>query len=88
MSRKKLPLERATCRVHDWKMESHARMEIFVSVLPERPSHEVLAKHSIWKKVIFCFTKSLLTLYIYPHYPQIVECAFLERKPLENTLES
>ena len=76
VSRKKPTRERATCRAHDWKMKSHASLEVFVSVSRERPSHEILAKLSVWQKVMFCFTKSLPILYIYPHYPQIIRSAF------------
>lgn len=52
--REKLTREKASCRAHDWKMKSHARLEIFTSVSRERPSYEVLAKHSVWQKL--CFT--------------------------------
>ena len=48
--------EKATCRAHDWKMKSHARLEIFASVSWVRPTHKRLAKLSIWQKVVFCFT--------------------------------
>ena len=64
VSREKLTRKRATRRAHDWKMKSHTRLEIFVSVLQVRPTHEGLVKLSIWQKVRFCFTTSLSTLYI------------------------
>ena len=78
--REKPTHERVTCRAHDWKMKSHARVQIFASVSQERPSREVLAKLSVWQKVIFCFTKSLRTLYI-PSLLTNCKEYFLERKP-------
>ena len=80
VSREKLTRERATCRAHDWKMNSHARLEVFASVLRVRPTHERLTKLSVWQKVKFCFTKSLPTLYISSLPTNWNEC-FLERNP-------
>ena len=36
---------------------------------------------------MFCFTKSLPTLYIYPHYPQIIRSAFQRENPKNYTWE-
>ena len=77
--REKPTRKRATCRAHDWKMKSHARQEIFTSVSWERPSRKVLMKLSVWQKVIFCFTKSLPTLYI-PSLPTNCNECFLKKK--------
>ena len=86
VSHEKLTRKRATCRAHDWKTKSHARLEIFERVSRERPSSEVLAKLSIWQKVIFCFTKSY-PHYIYLHYLQIVRSAFQKENPRKYTWE-
>ena len=80
VSREKPIRERATSRAHDWKVKSHANLDVFVSVLRVRLTCEVLAKHSIWKKVMFCFTKSLPTLYISLLSTNYKEF-FSERKP-------
>ncbi|XP_075669749.1 uncharacterized protein LOC142639463 [Castanea sativa] len=40
MPYEKLTCERVTCRAHDWKLKSHARLEIFASVPWERSSRE------------------------------------------------
>ena len=82
-----LTREKATYKVYDWKMKSHARLEVFASVSWERPSCEVLAKLSVWQKVMFCFTKFIPTLYIYPHYPQIVRSAFQRENSKKYTWE-
>ena len=65
VSREKLTCERVTCRAHDWKVKSHASLEVFASVSRERPTCEILVKHSVWQNVMFCFTKSLPILYIH-----------------------
>jgi len=52
--------EKATCEAHDWKMKSYARL----SILQLSREKGQPAKVSIWQKVVFCFTKSLSTLYI------------------------
>ena len=46
--REKLTHEIATCRARDWKVKSHANLEDFVSVSRERPTREILVKHSVW----------------------------------------
>ena len=48
---------------------------IFRDRLAGKANREGPAKPSIWQKVVFCFTKSLPTLYI-PYYPQIVRSSF------------
>ena len=82
VSREKLTHEKATCRAHDWKMKSHASLEVFTSVSWGRPTHEGLMKLSVWQKVMFCFTMSLPTLPI-----NCKECFFRE-KTLKYTLKS
>ena len=64
VSHEKLTHERATCRAHEWKIKSHARLEVFPNVSWVRPTCEGLAKLSVWQKVKFFFTKYLPTLYI------------------------
>ena len=68
-------------------MKSHARLEILANVSQKRPSHEVLAKLSVWKNVMSCFTKSLPILYIHPYCPQIVRGAFQIENPRKYTWE-
>ena len=87
MSREKLTRKRATCRAHEWKMKSHASLEVFASVSWERPSCKVLAKLCIWKNVMFALP-SFYTHYIYPHYSQKILGVIFREKTLENTLES
>ena len=80
VSHEKLTCERATCRAHDWKMKSHARLKVFASVSWVRSTREGLAKLFVWQKVMFCFTKSLPTLYIPSLLTNCKEC-FSEKKP-------
>ena len=79
LSREKLTRERPMCRAHDWKMKSHARLEVFASVSWVRPTREGLVKLSVWQKVKFSFTKFLPTLYI-PSLPTNYKECFSERK--------
>ena len=78
--REKLTHERATCKPHDWKMKSHARLEVFTSVLRVRPTRKGLAKLSVWQKVKFCFTKPLSMLYIPPLPTNCKECFLVKKK--------
>ena len=87
VSHKKLTCEKATCRAHDWKMKSHASLEVFTSVSWERPTHEGLVKLSVWQKVMFCLTMSLPILYI-PTLPINCKECFFREKTLKYTLES
>ena len=48
VSHKKLTYERSMCKAHDWKMKSHARLEVFASVSRIRPIREGLVKLSVW----------------------------------------
>ena len=86
VSREKLTCERVTCRAHEWKMKSHARLEVFASVSQVRPACEVLTKLSVWQKVKFCFTKSLPTLYI-PLLPTNCKECFQRENPRKYTWE-
>jgi len=52
VSREKLTCEKATCRAHDWKMKSHARLEIFMSKANSKRTRETL-----------CLAKSEILLY-------------------------
>ena len=74
-----LPVKRATYRAHNWKMKSHARLYVFVSVLQVRLTREELTKFSVWQKVMFCVTMFLPTLYI-PSLPTNCKECFSERK--------
>ena len=87
VSCEKLTLKRATCRPHDQKVKSHVSLEDFTSVSRVRHSRKILVKHSIWKNVMFCFTKYLSTLYI-PSLPINCKKCFFREKTLENTLKS
>ena len=84
VSREKPIRERATSRAHDWKVKSHANLEVFASVLRVRLTYEVLAKHSIWKKVVFALL-SLYPHYIYLNYPQIIRSSFQRENPKKYT---
>ena len=53
---------------------------IFTTVSREGPTREGLAKVFVWQNVVFCFTKSLLTLYILS-LPTNCKEWFLEKKP-------
>ena len=52
------------CRALDWKIKSHASLEVFTIVSQVRLTCELFAKHSVWEEIVFCFIKSLPTLYI------------------------
>ena len=56
----------AMCSAYDWNVKNHDRwwQLVFVSISRVRPSHKILAKHSV---LLFChiwYTMSLPTLYI------------------------
>ena len=59
---------------------------IFRDRLAGKANCEGPAKLSIWQKVVFCFTKSLPTLYI-PYYPQIVRSSFQRENHRKYTWE-
>ena len=74
-SSREVTCEKATCGAHDWKMKSCARLSISqLSCKKGQP-----AKVFVWQKVVFCFTKSLPTLYI-PSLPINCKECFSERK--------
>ena len=81
-----LTREKATYKVYDWKMKSHARLEVFASVSWERPSCEVLAKLSVWQKEKM-FYQILYPHYKYPNYPRNVKNVFQRENPSQNTWE-
>ena len=58
----------------------------FMSTLQERPSREVLAKHSVSQKVKLLY-QILFPHYIYPYYPQIVRSTFQRDNPSKYTWE-
>ena len=82
-SSREVTCEKATCGAHDWKMKSCARLSISqLSCKKGQP-----AKVFVWQKVVFCFTKSLLILYISSLPTNCNECFFRE-KTLGNVLET
>ena len=86
VSREKPIRERATYRAHNWKMKSHASLEVFASVLQERPSRKVLTKLYVWQNIMFTLP-NLYLHYIYHHYPQIVMSVFQRENPRIYTWE-
>ena len=76
VSCEKLTRERAKCRAHARKIKSHARLEIFTSVLQVRPTRKGLVNSLFGKK----WDLSLPSLYPHYIYHHCKEC-FLERKP-------
>ena len=73
----------AMCSAHDWNAKSHDRwwQLVFTSVSRVKPSCEILTKHSILPFCHIWYTRSLLTLYIYPHYPHIERRVFQRENP-------
>ena len=56
----------------------------FATVSQEGPTHEGLAKVSVWKKVVFALP-SLYPHYTFPHYLRIVRNAFQRENPRKYT---
>ena len=66
--------------------EKSCQVVKFASTLQERPSREVLTKHSIWQKDKV-FYQIIYPHYIYSHYPQNVRSSFQGEIPSKNTWE-
>ena len=58
LSCEKLTREKATCRAHDWKMKSHASLEVFTGNVILRSTHETfyLAKNYVLLYQVFTHT--------------------------------
>ena len=63
--------KKATCRAHDWKMKSHARLSFLCLSRKKGQPTKDLRKSLFGKKLCFALP-SLYLHYIYSHYPQSV----------------
>ena len=66
--------------------EKSCQVVKFASTSQERPSREVLTKHSIWQKDKV-FYQIIYSHYIYSHYPQNVRSSFQREILSKNTWE-
>jgi len=76
--------EKATCRAHDRKMKSHARLSVS-RVSREKGQPTKYPRNILFDKKLCLLYQFFYPHYIYPHYIQIVRSIFQRENPNKYT---